>query len=241
MDQFSRRRSGRRGGPAESASGSGRAQFGIDPDQLVIDPAGLGPPVELGQRLAEIEQAVGRAIALRIVLIIGEQDARRGCRLAVVETGAVRADYASSWSSAPSESGRPPPRARPAPRHSGAAPRAGSRHYRPPPPWPEPKAPRPGAQDARAAARPVPLPASRRAARCARASARGWSTRSSRAVRSVLRRATSSSSCRVRCPFSSTWPVSPRSCDLQRVDPLRQARDRVAARSAARLGRALRR
>ena len=63
--------------------------FGIDPGELVIDAAGLGAAVEPGQRLAEIVEAVGGALALRIVLVIGEQHPGGGRRLVVVEIGAA--------------------------------------------------------------------------------------------------------------------------------------------------------
>jgi hypothetical protein len=65
------------------------AHVGVDLGELVIDAAGLGEAVEPDQRLAEIIEAVGGALAAPIVLIIGKQDAGRGRGLVVVEIGAA--------------------------------------------------------------------------------------------------------------------------------------------------------
>ena len=65
------------------------AHLGIDLRELVIDATCLGAAVETGQGLAEIIEAVGRALAVPIVLIIGEQDSGRGRGLVVVEIGAA--------------------------------------------------------------------------------------------------------------------------------------------------------
>src|SRR6185369_1953988 len=65
------------------------AHVGIDLGELVIDAAGLRAAVEPDQRLAEIIKAVRGALAARVLLIIGQQDAGRGRRLVVVEIGAA--------------------------------------------------------------------------------------------------------------------------------------------------------
>ena len=190
------------------------AHVGIDLGELVIDAAGLGAAVEPGQRLAEIIEAVGGALAARIVLVIGEQDARRGRRLVVVEIGAAL------------QVARP---ARPA--AVGIAGRGGlQRGLRLGivALVPEPVAGiiglLGGVGGAAAPARRAAPAVGRglgagvaaaglgRAARPRRRPRAGGSSRSSRAARSVRSRAICSSSWRVRLPFSSTWPVSARSC-----------------------------
>src|SRR4051812_22393268 len=61
----------------------------IDRLELAIGLARLARLTELHQRLAEVIEAVGCALALRVVAIIGEQRLSRGARIALVEQGAA--------------------------------------------------------------------------------------------------------------------------------------------------------